>query len=62
MPLRRQYDTVDPLREERLEVAVLLVDVLVGVSEQRDVIGTKSGLFGGVGDIGEERIAHVGYQ
>ena len=60
--LRREHDAVDALVQERLEVTVLLLDVLVGVAEQRDVVGGECGLLCGVGDVGEERVTHVGHQ
>ncbi len=58
--LRRQHDAVHPLREERFDVAVLLVDVLVRVAKQADVVGVERRLLGGVGDVGEEGVADVG--
>ena len=58
--LRRQHDAVDALRQEGFDVAVLLVDVLVGVAQQADVVGVERRLFGGVRDVGEEGVADVG--
>ena len=60
--LRRQHDAVDTLVQKCFEVPVLLLDVLVGVAEQRDVVGGECGLLCGVGDVGEERVTHIGHQ